>query len=271
MDQLIIKGLELFAYHGVNIEEKAMGQKFILDIVIDVDLSLACETDDLNHAINYATLCHELNYEFNLEKYDLIEHAAEQICKYVLLKYEVVQKIDLTLKKPWAPVLMPLEYPAVHIVRSRHIAYIAVGSNLGDKALNIEKAFELIEKSTHTKILKKSEIIQTDPVGYEDQDVFLNGVFKVSTILGPKMLMRWLMDIEADLKRERVIKWGPRTLDLDIIYFDQMISDDDEIILPHPRMHERLFVLKPLAEIAPYYVHPIFGQRTIDLLNKLEV
>lgn len=271
MDQLIIKELELFGHHGVNIEEKNMGQKFVLDLILDLDLQDACQTDNLENTINYAQLCHELQHEFKKDKHDLIEHVAHVLCFYVLNNYPNVQTVTLTLKKPWAPILLPINYPAVRIVRSRHSAYIAVGSNLGDKRNNIEMALEKIDKSLHTKILSRSTLIETDPVGYEDQDVFLNGVFKVSTTLTPKQLINWLMTIEEDLKRERLVKWGPRTIDLDVIYYDDLITDDAEIVLPHPRMHERAFVLEPLAEIAPYAVHPLYKLRTVELLTKLKM
>lgn len=270
MDQLIIKDLVLFGHHGVYQEEKTMGQKFVLDLTLELDLGLACETDNLEHAINYAKLSHELKVIFQRENYDLIERAAQVLCTYILEHYQVVQKVDLTLKKPWAPVLLELAYPAVRIVRERHIAYIAVGSNLGDKRAQIEQALAHINQSGHTKILTQSTLIETEPVGYDAQDTFLNGVLKVSTTLTPKKLIEWLMTIEADLKRERLIKWGPRTIDLDVIYYDDLVTDDLDIVLPHPRMHERAFVLEPLAEIAPYAVHPLYKKRTIELLADLK-
>ena len=269
MDQLIIKDLVIFGHHGVYQEEKKLGQKFIVDLILDLDLQEACETDRLECAINYAKLSHELTEVFQREDYDLIERAAQVLCDYILSHYPSVQNVDLTLKKPWAPVLLELAYPAVRIQRSRHIAYIAIGSNLGDKALNVEQAMALIEQSRHTKIIQKSTFIVTNPVGYDEQDEFLNGVIMVTTTLAPKKLINWLMGIEANLKRERLLKWGPRTIDLDVIYYDALVSDDEDIVLPHPRMHERAFVLEPLVEIAPYVLHPIYKKRSIELLAEL--
>lgn len=270
MDQLIIKDLVIFGHHGVYQEEKTLGQKFILDLIIDLDLGEACETDNLEFALNYAQLSHELQTVFQRENYDLIERAAQVLCSYILEHYPAVNQVDLTLKKPWAPVLLELKYPAVRIVRARHIAYIALGSNLGDKKAHIEQAINLINQFGHTKILRQSTLIETDPVGYDDQDQFLNGVVMISTTLTPKKLMQWLMSIEADLKRERFVKWGPRTIDLDVIYYDDLLTDDADIVLPHPRMHERAFVLEPLAEIAPYAVHPLYKKRTVELLDALK-
>jgi len=269
MDQLIIKNLELFGYHGVNAEEKVMGQKFILDVIVTLDLSDAGETDSLDKAINYALLCHELQKEFKQTKHNLIEKAATVLCDYILLNYSLVTHVDLTLKKPWAPIHLPIEYPAVRLNREWHYAYVAVGGNLGDKRGTIEKALSLIQQSSHSVILKRSTLIETEPVGYLDQDTFLNGVVLVKTLLNPEKFLRFLLTLESELKRERTIKWGPRTIDLDIIYYDDCILSSEDIILPHPRMHERTFVLEPLNEIAPYLLHPILQKRTFQLLENL--
>jgi len=269
MDQLIIKNLELFGYHGVNPEEKSMGQKFIVEAKISLDLSEAGDTDSLESAIHYGELCHELQKEFNHTKHDLIERAATVLCNYILIHYPQVVEVDLTLKKPWAPIHLPIDYPAIRLVRRWHTAYIAVGANLGDKRENIKNALETIDQAWHTSITTKSKLIETDPVGYEDQDTFINGVFEIKTLLTPVKLIRWLLSIEKELKRERIIRWGPRTIDLDVIYYDDNITSLDEIVIPHPRMHERGFVLEPLNEIAPYFMHPILNKRTFQLLNEL--
>lgn len=270
MDQLIIKDLELFAYHGVYQEEKTMGQKFIVEAYISLDLSKAGESDRLEYALNYAKLCHELQEEFLRTKHDLIERAATVLCEYILFHYPQVEEVDLILKKPWAPIHLPIDYPAIRMKRSWHYAYIAFGSNLGDRQAILEDAFSIINRSDHSKILKTSSIIETEPVGYTEQGSFLNGVFYLKTLLSPLALIRYLMSVEKELKRERIIKWGPRTLDLDILYYDDIISSIEEIVIPHPRMHERLFVLEPLNEIAPFAMHPVFHRRSYELLDTLK-
>jgi dihydroneopterin aldolase / 2-amino-4-hydroxy-6-hydroxymethyldihydropteridine diphosphokinase len=269
MDQLIIKNLELFGFHGVNSEEKIMGQKFIIDATIALDLSKAGDSDSLETAINYAELCHKLQEEFKATKHNLIEKAATVLCEYILHHYPMVTEVDLTLKKPWAPIHLPIDYPAVRLVRKWHYVYIAVGSNLGDKQGNIHQAFTLINDSLHSSILQQSTLIETEPFGYTNQDTFINGVILIKTLLSPINLIRFLQSIEHTLKRERLIQWGPRTIDLDVIYYDNLVSDEEAIIIPHPRMHERDFVLKPLNEIAPNALHPLLRKRTYELLNAL--
>ncbi len=269
MDKIYIKDLEIFANHGYFQEEKKLGQKFILSFELDLDLSGAGEEDNLDKTVHYGILCEEIEKEFTKTSYDLIEKAAEEIVNFILLKYETVDKVKLKLKKPWAPVRKHLDYVAIEIERQWHKAYIAIGSNLGDKEKNIKEALEIISNSKHTKINKIAKYYNTEPVGYTDQGEFLNTAIEIKTLLNPKNLMKFLLEVEKSLKRERIIKWGPRTLDLDVIFYDDLISSDEEIIIPHPRMEERLFVLNPLCDIAPYKLHPILNKRIIDIRDSI--
>ncbi len=269
MDKIYIKDLEIFANHGYFQEEKKLGQKFILSFELDLDLSGAGEEDNLDKTVHYGILCEEIEKEFTKTSYDLIEKAAEEIVNFILLKYEAVDKVKLKLKKPWAPVRKHLDYVAIEIERQWHKAYIAIGSNLGDKEKNIREALEIISNSKHTKINKIAKYYNTEPVGYTDQGEFLNTAIEIKTLLNPKNLMKFLLEVEKSLKRERIIKWGPRTLDLDVIFYDDLISSDEEIIIPHPRMEERLFVLNPLCDIASYKLHPILNKRIIDIRDSI--
>ena len=128
-------------------------------------------------------------------------------------------------------------------------AYIGIGSNMGDSAASLRAAaLRLADLGT---IAAASQVYETDPVGYEDQPVFLNAVVALDTTLAPETLLAGLHAIEAEFKRERSIRWGPRTLDLDLIVYDDISLQRPELTLPHPRLFERAFVLVPLAEIAP--------------------
>lgn len=265
-----MKDLEVYAYHGVNAEEKKLGQKFLISVELQLDLKDAGKNDDLMATVNYAQLCVNLEKEFLKEKYDLIERAAEKLCEYILINYEKVQGVKLTLKKPWAPIGRMVDYAAVELERGWHTAYIALGSNLGDKYLNINKAIEKIQESPYCQLVQKSKWYETEPVGYLDQDIFVNGAIEINTLLTPKELIQFLLGIEKQLKRERTIHWGPRTIDLDVLLYDDLITSDEEIIVPHPRMQERAFVLMPLNDIAPYKMHPVLNQRVGQLLKALD-
>lgn len=271
MDKIYIEDLEIYAYHGVNIEEKNMGQRFLICAELELDLSAAGTSDDLTKTIHYGELCLEIEEEFKRNKYDLIEKAAEELARFILLKYEEISKIKLMVKKPWAPIGKPIKYAAVEVDRMWHTAYIGVGSNMGDKKENIMNAIDMINESKYTKVTKVADMYVTKPVGYEEQDDFLNTALQIKTILNPKELIKLLLDIEKTLKRERIIKWGPRTIDLDVLFYDDIITECEEIIVPHPRLHERMFVLKPLSDISPYLMHPVLKKRIFELENEINI
>lgn len=134
-------------------------------------------------------------------------------------------------------------------------AYIAIGANIGDRKYYINKALEMIEENVG-KIEKKSKIIETKPYGFVSQDDFLNCVIKVSTDIEPRKLLKKLNIIEECLGRERIIRWGPRTIDLDIILYDDVIIDEDDLHIPHIDFLNRDFVIDPLIEICPDIVNP---------------
>lgn len=270
MDKLYLKDVEIFANHGVFNEEKSLGQKFIISLELEVDLRDAAITNDLSKSIHYGELCHNIEKEFQKESYDLIETAAERIAEYILLNYSLVSACKVLLKKPWAPIGRHLDTAAVEVYRKWHKAYISIGSNIGDKEENIKTSIKKIEGIKEVKISKISKIIDTDPWGYEDQEAFKNSAIEIITFLEPKELMTNLLNIEKEMKRERVIKWGPRIIDLDIILFDDYITSDDYVTIPHPRMEEREFVLKPLCEIAPNLIHPLKRERIFRLLLSLQ-
>lgn len=269
MDKIHIKDLEIIGFHGAIPEEKVLGQKFVLSFELDVDLRQAGKNDDLTKTVHYGELAQKVEEEFTKTSYDLIEKAAEEICEFVLLNYPLVKKVKLLLKKPWAPTRKHVEYVAVEIERKWNKVYIAAGSNLGNKEETLKEAIDKIDKRKDCVVTKVSNFYTTDPVGYEDQDKFVNCVFEIDTLQTPSELMDTLLEVEKDFKRERIIRWGPRTLDLDIIFYDDIISYDEHILIPHPRAHERQFVMKPMCDINPYYVHPIYRKRVMDISSEL--
>ncbi|MED3690015.1 2-amino-4-hydroxy-6-hydroxymethyldihydropteridine diphosphokinase [Peribacillus butanolivorans] len=132
-----------------------------------------------------------------------------------------------------------------------NISYLSIGSNLGDRLVTIQSAFRLLDENSHIELVACSSLYETDPVGYADQDCFLNAVFKVKTDLKPEELLRTCMQIEQELGRKREVRWGPRTLDLDILLYNHENIETEILSVPHPRMQERAFVLVPLMEVDP--------------------
>jgi len=138
-----------------------------------------------------------------------------------------------------------------------HAIYIALGSNVGDREANLKKALALLIETPHVNIRRISSFIENPAVGGpEDSPDFLNAAIEVTTTLSPHALMKRLLEIEREMGRSREKKWEPRCIDLDLLLFGDQIISDDTLIVPHPLMHERKFVIQPLAEIAPNVVHP---------------
>jgi 2-amino-4-hydroxy-6-hydroxymethyldihydropteridine diphosphokinase len=137
-----------------------------------------------------------------------------------------------------------------------HIAFLGLGSNLGDRESNIRSALEALEKRGSARVVKVSAFRETAPVGYVDQPDFLNAVAKVETDLCPEDLLRAVLDVEQELGRVRTIRWGPRVIDIDILLYDELSVSIAGLTIPHPEMMRRAFVLEPLAEIEPELVLP---------------
>jgi 2-amino-4-hydroxy-6-hydroxymethyldihydropteridine diphosphokinase len=151
-----------------------------------------------------------------------------------------------------------------------HIAYIGIGSNLGDKVYQCEKAISEILRADRHKLLAKSSLFKTKPIGYTSQDWFINGVIKIETDLEPLELLQVLKDIESRLGREKTFRWGPRVIDLDILLFDEEEIEMEGLQIPHPRLQERQFVLIPLAEIDRSLIHPVLKKSIGELLENLK-
>lgn len=148
-------------------------------------------------------------------------------------------------------------------------AYISLGSNIGPREKHLNRAIQLLSEEPSLKIVKTSAIYETSPVGFIEQNDFLNMVIQIRTTFSPDELLKYCLDIEQQLGRKRILKNGPRTIDLDILVFNQVHMITETLILPHPRMHERAFVLVPLNEIAPHLKVPQHNQTVQELLAYL--
>ena len=269
MDQLRIKDLEVYAYHGLFGAEKELGQRFVLDLILDYDMTRAAKTGDLTASIHYGELAQDLTRWCQESKEDLIETLAYNLIDRIFLTHPLVQKVNLEVKKPWAPVPLPLETCSVKLVRQKRKAFIALGSNQGNPTANLDAALEKMAEQ-NIRILQASSRIETEPWGGVEQDPFLNQVVEVETWLNPEELMQTLLAIEEDLGRVREVKWGPRVIDLDILYIGQEELYSPNLIVPHPYVAERAFVLQSLVEIAPHFVDPVQKKSIRQLWDEVE-
>lgn len=270
MDKIRIEGLHIYAYTGVFDFEKENGQNFYIDATLELDTYKAGHLDNLDETVSYADVAELIVRVFTAQKYDLIEGAAEAIAEAILTKYFSVVSVEIEIKKPEAPIELDFKTVAVNITRKWHKVYLSFGSNMGDKQGYIDKAIGLLKADNLIRVGRISSIIKTAPYGGVEQDDFLNGALEMDTLLPPTELLDVLHSVEAECERERKQHWGPRTLDLDILLYDDLIMNTEKLTIPHVDMANRQFVLDPMFEIAPNVIVPSEGVSIAVLKRHLD-
>lgn len=260
MDRIIIENLKVYAYHGVYWEENEKGQNFYINAVLETDTREAGTQDNLDLATNYGEVCKFLDAYMRDNTYKLIETVTELAAEALLLRFPLIRRVTLEIRKPEAPIPLPFESVSVKITRGWHRAYLSCGSNMGDKRAHLDGAVTALKTDSKCRVLRVSDWIETAPYGGVEQDNFLNGAIMLETLYTPNGLLEKLHEIEEEHHRERKVHWGPRTLDLDILLYEDCVMYTDDLKIPHVDMHNRDFVLKPLAQIAPYERHPLINQ-----------
>ncbi len=257
-DRILLQGVEAIGHHGVLEVEKQTGQPFIVDVVIELDLSQAGRSDALGDTVSYADVAGDVMSRITGPPFDLIERLAEVIADDVLAR-PLVEATEVTVHKPQAPVGHPFTDVQVQVRRERGTpVVIALGANLGDAQAVLAQAVRDLSASHGVRVTRVSGLVESDPVGGPEQPTYLNAVLLANVTLTPEDLLAQLHVIEARHGRARDVRWGARTLDLDLVQFglptspEEVRRDDPALSLPHPRAHERAFVLAPWAEVAPY-------------------
>ena len=268
-DEIRIEQLEVYAYHGVFPEEKRKGQTFLVNAVLYTSTRKAGQADQLEQSTDYGDVCCFIIEWMKGNTCNLIEAVAERLTQALLLRYDLISDIDLEIRKPEAPIEHPFGCVSVKIHRGWHRAYLSAGSNMGDKKQYIQDAVEALKAHPLIVLRRVSDLIVTKPYGGVEQEDFLNGAIEIETLLTPHELLDALHEIEAAAGRVRELRWGPRTLDLDIVFYDKLVYEDDALVIPHQDMENRSFVLEPMSMLAPNYRHPVLGKTVTQLLNML--
>lgn len=256
MDRILIDDLRVLAVIGALAHERESAQPIRVDLSIGVDLHDAGRSDELDDTVNYGLVAERVTQAVSDSKHVLLERLAADVAD-VVLGFDRVEDVEVTITKLRPPVPVPVASTAVRIRRARdaadvaplrsHSAIVALGSNLGDRRSYLRLAVR--ELGTVTAM---SQVYETAPIGGPDaQGPYLNMVVRVDTPLDPFAFLRRCQRIEASALRQRVVHWGPRTLDVDLLFFDDVHIVSDELIVPHPHINERRFVLAPLSEVAP--------------------
>ncbi len=269
-DEIRIEGLEVYARHGVFPEETSLGQKFFVNATLYTDCRRAGKSDDLSLSTDYGAVCQVIHRFLTDHTYRLLEAACENLARKLLLEFPGVQGLTLEIRKPSAPIPLPFASVSVTVTRGWRRAVVACGSNMGDKEQYIETAVHKIADDMNCRIVRCADRIVTKPYGGVEQDDFVNGALLIETLYEPEELLEFLNRLETEAGRERSGHWGPRTLDLDLIFYGDEIIRTGKLTVPHPDMCNRDFVLTPLAQIVPDWIHPLYGKSVTVLLEELQ-
>lgn len=271
MDYITIKNLEVFSKHGVFAEENRLGQKFTINAKLFLDTRDIGILDDIDRAVNYADVCHFINAFMRGHTFNLIETVAERLASDLLLQYPAIDHVKLDIKKPWAPIGLPIEEVSVTIVRGWHDVYLSLGSNIEDRQKYLMDAILAMEGNDDIRVIKQSDIIETKAYGNEKLDDFLNCAVHIKTLMTPNEMLEFIGYIEKEAGRIRTEeRWSARPLDADILFYDDCIIDSEKLTIPHYDIKNRFFVLEPMCQIAPYLRHPIENKTMIQLLEELK-
>ncbi len=260
-----IKGLSFYACHGVLEEEKRNPQPFVFDIRLFFDDEKAKSSDDVADTVNYADVCETVKAVCCENSFNLIEKLADAVCLAVMEGYPRVVKVETTVHKPHAPVSCNFSDISFTCLRERVKVVLSLGSNEGDRKAALDGAIEMLKSSRGIKILKVSDYIETAPYGGIARNTFLNCALVAECLLPPRALLDELHRIEKAFGRERKVRWGDRTLDIDIIFFGNKVIDEEGLCIPHPDYAARPFVLAPIREIASDFVCPRSHKRVADM------
>lgn len=254
-DRIELRGIRAVGTIGVLPEEQARPQPFEIDLVLEVDARHAGRTDDLDHSVDYGVAIGLAVKVVEREETLLLERVATRITEEIL-GLARVDAVEVVVRKLRPPVPEDISSTGVRIRRTRAdlarprrrptVAYVALGSNLGDRRAHLRYAVRALPE-----VVAVSGLYETDPVGGPEQGPYLNLVAKLETEQTPFELLETCLAIEAGAGRERTVRWGARTLDLDVLLWGDARIESEHLTVPHPRMWERRFVLTPLGDLAP--------------------
>lgn len=264
-DRILLSGLRARGFHGVHPEEREQGQEFVVDLELEVPLRVAAATDDVRGTVHYGELAQAVVAAVERDPVDLIETVAERVARLALAD-DRVERAVVTIHKPQAPVGVPFGDVAVRIERvaerllPRAHVVLALGGNLGDPAATLEAALDALRRLPGLAVTAASAPLETIALTERGPDPskprYVNRVAVGETTLDPDALLAALLGVERVFGRERLEHWGDRTLDLDLVIYGDSRIERPGITVPHPRAHERDFVLGPWLEVEPDAVLP---------------
>lgn len=266
MGVIKIRGLEISACHGVFENEKMTAQKFIFDVDMNFDFFAAAKDDNLEYTVNYAEACKIIENITVNNTFNLIETLAYS-CAYALLDAFAAKGVKICVYKPQAPMNYKFSNVGAEVEVLRERVYLSLGSSIGDRKKYLDDGISKLSKIKGIKVKQVSSYMRTEPYGGVAENEFLNCAAEIETYLSPQALLNEIHRVEEECGRVRTVKWGDRTLDIDIIFYGDRIIAEDNLLIPHPEYAKREFVILPLKEIAPHLICP----DTKKLLKNLQI
>lgn len=257
-DRIVVTGIRGHGRHGVFDHERRDGQEFAVDVELEVGTTAAARSDDLADTVDYGQVAIAVHALIVGEPVDLVETLAERIAD-ACLAFGGVHAVTVTVHKPSAPIPVPFDDVQLRIRRTapvRRPVALALGSNLGDSATVLQAAVDDLAALPGLRLGAVSAVYRTAPVGGPEQPDYLNAVVVGETTFDPLALLTATQGVERAHHRVRDVRWGPRTLDIDVLALGDEVVDEPTLQVPHPRAHERAFVLVPWTDADPAAVIP---------------
>lgn len=257
-DRIVVTGIRGHGRHGVFDHERRDGQEFAVDVELEVGTTAAARSDDLADTVDYGQVAIAVHALIVGEPVDLVETLAERVAD-ACLAFGGVHAVSVTVHKPSAPIPVPFDDVQLRIRRTapvRRPVALALGSNLGDSATVLQAAVDDLAALPGLSLGAVSAVYRTAPVGGPEQPDYLNAVVVGETTLDPLALLTATQGVERAHHRVRDVRWGPRTLDVDVLSLGDGVVDEPTLQVPHPRAHERAFVLVPWTDADPAAVIP---------------
>ena len=278
---ITIKDLEIYSHIGAHREEQILGQKILISVEISindskrlpsVNYSINNEEQNLdNHlSLNYSTLIKEIDHFSSSVNYLYIEDLANNLALKIINKYRYIDHINVKVSKPNAPIRYHYNEISVSKLYQWHEVFLSLGANIGNAYQTLLNVFNDLKNNDFFKNVIMTDIIKTEPYGNKNQDDFFNSVIKCKTYLSPEQLLICINNIESKYGRLRLEHWGPRTCDIDILFYDDLIISTDKLTIPHYDLHNRYFVLFPLSQLCPHKIIPNINKTILQCLNDLQ-
>ena len=265
-----IKDLSVYAYNGVNPEEQALGQIFLISAELHTDMNDIISDDDIEHTVNYSSVSKFIYKWMTEHSFQLIERVAYHLCREILLRFQGVKAVTLEVKKPNAPIRgMHFDYVSVQKEMAWHEVYLSLGSNNDNARDILGQALKAVKTHPDFRGVVCSDEISTPAYGEGYDGIFLNSAVKAETLLSPEKLHQTIRAIEAGLGRDRENEGGIRTIDIDVLLYDDLVASSLDYVLPYPDFENRDYTIIPMCEIAPHVYHPILKKTMKKLREEL--